>query len=226
MNSTTARISPVDLIPRGQGGKLSRSKMVDFAVHAEPSARLKAAIHDRAQNLDVHMSANHTDYPPLRWCPIGLSIETKLTGRDWDQARTQVAIWTAAHFSKLEALIAHADEIAERCGDETRRSVDKTMPFLPIIITQGHDWHFLAATRMPGSLTVCFTPSSPLLILLVADQRQIIHEKISFGSTSTVLGVYQVVATLQLLARWVRDSFTPWYEAACFGLPPMRLHDT
>jgi len=33
-----------------------------------------------------------------------------------------------------------------------------------------------------------------------------------FGSTKTVLALYQVIFGIQTLAVWVRDTLTPWYE--------------
>lgn len=77
-----------------------------------------------------------------------MSIETKLTGQNWDQAMLQVGIWAAAQFTKLEQLVTETNEISGK--DEVVRE----LPFLPLIIIQGHDWNFLAAIRDPGKQTV------------------------------------------------------------------------
>lgn len=127
--------------------------MVDFAIHIEPSDRFRKAIYDRAQLSVLPMSVNHTLHDPLCWRPIGVSIETKHTGQNWDEAMAQVGIWTAAQFTKLEELVKEADEIIGGHGvlwDE----LEVRLPFLPIIIIQGHDWNFLTAIRGPHKQTV------------------------------------------------------------------------
>lgn len=151
--STSARISPPSLIPPGQAGTVLNSKMVDFAIHIEPSERFRRALRERAQRSALPMSANHTLHEPLRWRPIGVSIETKHTGQNWDEAITQVGIWTAAQLTKLEELIKEASEIADERG-EASQGLEVSLPFLPIIIVLGHDWNFLAAIREPGKQTV------------------------------------------------------------------------
>lgn len=151
--STAAQISPPSLIPSGQAGAALKSKMVDFAIHVEPSNRFREAVHKRAQFSKVSMSVNHTLHEPLRWCPIGVSIETKHTGQNWDDAMVQVGVWTAAQFNKLEELINETDELSKQQGFLREKS-KISLPFLPIIIVQGHDWHFLAAVRNPDQQTV------------------------------------------------------------------------
>ena len=86
--STSARISPPSLIPPGQAGTVLNSKMVDFAIYIELSERFRRALRERAQRSALPMSANHTLHEPLRWRPIGVSIETKHTGQNWDEAIT------------------------------------------------------------------------------------------------------------------------------------------
>lgn len=151
--STAAQISPPSLIPSGQAGAALKSKMVDFVMHVEPSNRFRMAVRERAQLSTVSMSVNHTLHDPLRCCPIGVSIETKHTGQNWDNAMTQVGIWTAAQFNKLEELVTETDKFSAQQGLSRDKS-ESSLPFLPVIIVQGHDWHFLVAVRDPGQQTV------------------------------------------------------------------------
>lgn len=151
--STSAGISPFSLIPPGQAGTALNSKMVDFAIHIEASDRFRKAIHERAQLSSMPMSVNHTLHDPLRWRPIGVSIETKHTGENWDDAMAQVGIWTAAQFTELEELIKEADEILGGQGI-LRNGPEVRLPFLPIIRIQGHNWNFLTAIRVPRKQTV------------------------------------------------------------------------
>ena len=188
--------------------------MVDFAIHVEPSDRFRMAVHERAQFSTRSMSVNHTLHEPLRWCPIGVSIETKLTGQNWDEAMAQMGVWTAAQFNKLEELITEADELSEQQGI-SRDKTEFSLPFLPIIIVQGHHWHFLAAIRTPGQQTVSVQSRSCEQFLI---KYQRLYHEVAFGSTASPLGVYQVIVTIQLLVNWVRDHFTEWFERWCLNL--------
>lgn len=74
----------------------------------------------------------------------------------------QVGIWAAAQFTKLEQLATEANEISGK-----NDGVVPELPFLPLIIIQGHDWIFLAAVRDPGKQTVRFPPPPSLLLVLI-----------------------------------------------------------
>ena len=97
-----------------------------------------------ARHPDETASVNHSWHAPLRTGPISVNIVTKLTGEGWDTAVVQLGTWVAAHFTKLEHLIHDFDGDADQ------------MPFLPLIIVQGHDWYFLAASRGKYGQTVRF----------------------------------------------------------------------
>lgn len=133
--------------------------MIDFAIHAEPSERFIKAVRERAQLSTEDTSVNHTLHEPLCWRPIAVSIETKHTGQNWDDAMVQVGIWTAAQFTKLEQLIKETNEISGKHRN-LQEEPEGQLPFLPIIIVQGHDWNFLTAVRSPDRQTVRF-PSLP-----------------------------------------------------------------
>ena len=61
--------------------------------------------------------------------------------------------------------------------------------FLPCIIIQGQDWK-LAITTRKGPQTVFW-------------------KDIDIGSTKSVLGIYQLINSLQLLGKWARDDYWP-----------------
>ncbi|OCL09823.1 hypothetical protein AOQ84DRAFT_220341 [Glonium stellatum] len=188
LNCTAAQISPKSLLPSTKSGHNVESKMIDFAIHLEP----EAVFADVMRKLTVTrptplISLNQTHHPSLRYTPISVSIETKLTGQDWTKAEVQVGIWVAAQFKKLE-------EDSAALGGEALAP-----PFLPIIIVQGHSWNFLAATRGPGPQTN-------------------IWSNVTVGSTESALGVYKIVAALQLLAQWSDTVYRGWLYANVFGL--------
>lgn len=134
--SSKARIEPDPLLPTDYAGLPIESKMGDFAVYLDSDD----TTHDALQQLAARdpfttASSNHTCYPPFQKRPLAMSIETKLTGRDWDAARIQMSIWVTAQLSKLEQLVAQDG------GGLPGLS------FLSVIVTQGHEWYVLAATR-------------------------------------------------------------------------------
>lgn len=165
---TTAKI--ISTYQRGGAGS---SKMVDFALYLDtPSLDAdyvdrsegqegneegngagqegnEAAVH-RARRFLPGTSINHTDFAPLRNRPIALSIESKTTGQNLLEAELQVGVWLAAQWKMLERL--------EQQGNNNNKGILKPgalLPlFLPAVIVQGHDWHFVATTRSKGK-TVC-----------------------------------------------------------------------
>ncbi|EDU47322.1 conserved hypothetical protein [Pyrenophora tritici-repentis Pt-1C-BFP] len=136
LDCSKARIEPDSLLPKDYTGLSIESKMVDFAVYLDPDDTTHDALRQlAARDPFTTASWNHTCYPPLQKRPLAMSIETKLTGRDWDTAKIQMSIWVTAQLNKLEQLVAQ--DGGGLPG----------LPFLPVIVTQGHEWYFLAATR-------------------------------------------------------------------------------
>jgi hypothetical protein len=178
MPCTTAKIQPA--YRRGSGA--GSAKMVDFAMYIEPSFfgnDVNSAV-DTTRKLLSDASINHTDFAPLRRRPIALSIESKTTGHQLLEAEVQVGVWLAAQWRMLESL-------PKRPTAES--DVGLLPSFLPAVIVQGHDWHFVATTRT-GTCTTLWA-------------------KQTFGSSETVLGVYQIICVLRYLARWAEQHYWP-----------------
>ena len=95
-------------------------------------------------------SVNHTFYTPLLIRPVSVSIETKQTGEGWHMAMLQSGVWVAAQFAKLERLVI--DIGGGGVG---------AIPFLPLVVVQGHDWFFLAASRGVLGQTVSLLSQPP-----------------------------------------------------------------
>jgi hypothetical protein len=127
--------------------------MVDFVIHIKPDSEMVERMRElAAANPEYPFSINHTNHAPLRSQPIGVNIETKLTGTGCDVANVQLGVWVAAQFTRLEQLMLAA-------GRDTRNT-----PGIPLIIIQGHNWNFLAATRNLDRKTV----SNPTIHLLTS----------------------------------------------------------
>jgi hypothetical protein len=134
-HSTRARIES-DTLPLSCAGLPIESKMVDLAVYLESDDKTNDALRKLAARDPFNsVSWNQTCYSPLQKRPLAISFETKLTGRDWDSAKIQMSIWATAQLNKLERLVAQ--DGGGLPG----------LPFLPLVVIQGHEWYFMAATR-------------------------------------------------------------------------------
>ncbi|KAG5748491.1 hypothetical protein H9Q70_008823 [Fusarium xylarioides] len=94
--------------------------------------------------------------------PISFSIETKRSGQDWK------------HLEKL-------------VGDSV-----KSLPFIPGIIVEGHQWRFVASTYVDGK-TILWKTDRP------------------FGSTGKLSTTFRIIAGIQRLRTWSAQVFWPWY---------------
>ena len=71
---------------------------------------------------------------------------------------------------------------------------DSSPPFLPLIMTQGDSWNFMMAVM-----------ASAKSIVIYRDQP--------LGHTRSLLGVYQLLAALQRLAKWIDEQYRLWFES-------------
>ncbi|KAL1634259.1 hypothetical protein SLS58_010764 [Diplodia intermedia] len=192
MNCNSAQIEPRSLVPSLRASEKMRSKMVDFVLCLRPNpAEIDCMRRVVLESRSEALSINQTTHAPLIAAPIALSIETKRPGQDWDAAQLQLGVWVASQLNRLEQLVQYSWK------EEWRNHVPE---FLPLIVVQGHEWNFLAATRDTSSQTVLW-------------------RKIMFGDTMTDLGVYQIVATLQYLAQWAQSTYRSWFYESVLCMP-------
>ncbi|KAH7141667.1 hypothetical protein EDB81DRAFT_628491, partial [Dactylonectria macrodidyma] len=78
--------------------------------------------------------------------------------------------------------------LASRAGAEP---VDQ-LGFQPGIVVQGHIWSLVITTRHQATTTVL--------------------SSVEFGNTSSVVGVFEVIAGLRRLRCWSLDVLWPWYR--------------
>ncbi|KAM3517309.1 hypothetical protein NHJ13051_009101 [Beauveria bassiana] len=217
-SSTTASIIPeyhVTPLP---------PKKVDFCIYVEPNCDKD---HPHASQTIVSLQDalpsgmfNHTNLNTLRDRPIALSIETKRTGEGWDNARLQMGIWNAAHWEFLGRLLRMRREAAEELSTRRGRTPDNAteggrtelldvssartlqLPdYLPGIIIQGHDWHLVITTRH--------------------GDKTIFWQKMTFGTTSSSKGIYQIICALQLLQQWAREEYWAWLRVVVSDWPSL-----
>lgn len=133
----------------------TRTKLIDFCFFINPEEQYNERIRAMRRELPME-SINHTSYLGLAGQPITVSLETKRTGRDMDNAALQIGVWHSAQWRALWHLLEKAG------GKEHAKAALKELGLLPAIITQGHEWSFAATTR-EGTKTVSpvYIPGSP-----------------------------------------------------------------
>src|SRR5580700_3061459 len=107
-----------------------QSKMVDYAlIISAPSdtSFQQRIIHTLKTTRSS--SINHTAADYIRFTPIAISIETKRAAIDEDSANIQLGLWVCAHFARLRQLTSGA----------------VSLPVLPLLIVQGHQWKMMIA---------------------------------------------------------------------------------
>ncbi|KAK7432213.1 hypothetical protein QQZ08_001158 [Neonectria magnoliae] len=118
-------------LPRHGSGIDLQAKMVDFCItlDGEPTRR-QVVEHLRSAN---HKSISHSDYQPLRFRPIAISIETKTPDGSTEEAKAQLSVWTSAYILRLRELTATSQKAA---------GLGIT---LPVINIKGGQWELLLA---------------------------------------------------------------------------------
>ncbi|OAA63480.1 hypothetical protein SPI_03643 [Niveomyces insectorum RCEF 264] len=82
---------------------------------------------------------NQTDYRPLKYAPAGVFIETKADSGSADEGRTQLGIWVAAWFMRIEAL---------------RTDSSAPLPMLPLLLVLSDAWDCYFACRIEGEIRI------------------------------------------------------------------------
>ena len=71
---------------------------------------------------------------------------------------------------------------------------DCQLPALPAVIVQGHRWSLMIAE-------------------VGVDRKVVILKELRLGATDSVLGIYQIIASIRRLAKWVQEEYRPWFES-------------
>lgn len=127
-----------------------------------------------------YMHVNQAGYAPLRKDLIAVSIETK-TERSSDDPLVQLGIWTASWHKRLCYL---RQEAVQRYGLPLTQRRLVTVPLIQVV---GHNWDLYFACFGVSSITV--------------------YGPMPMGSTTTLLEMYALVASLQAVQEWVQTTF-------------------
>lgn len=167
------------------------------------------------------MTVNHTDFQPVQFQPIVISIETKKPGKETERTELQMAVWLAAQWASLQEAALISIEISRRrkntSGDTTNVQGTSTtalgegpsaqdqvdvatlaeayvheLPFLLGLTIQGDKWSLVLSTRESG--------------------RTILWKEWELGNTQSVMNTYKVIGGLREITAWARDVHAPWWQ--------------
>lgn len=114
----------------------TRTKIVDWGVRIDPSEETSSRLYEMIDRLPFNeRSVNQTTYGPVRYCPIAISIETKIAIGALEEARLQLGVWTAAWHKRMRLLLNDAES-----SDNTKRIIT-----LPLVLILEHEWRLLFA---------------------------------------------------------------------------------
>ncbi|KAK1762471.1 hypothetical protein QBC33DRAFT_481469 [Phialemonium atrogriseum] len=193
MPCTTAKIIGNYLPPT------SPFKQIDFCLYFDPKFEPQDAAATTTTGSDAATAAAITATPQTNIATIIAKLRTSLPDQsinhtDFLPLRNRLIAlsietkktgegWDSA---TLQMGVWHASQwqLLHRLAS---RKGNPLPAFLPGIIIQGHDWNLVVTTWESG--------------------RTNLYTKITFGSTSDVMGIYQIVSTLQYLRHWACTSY-------------------
>lgn len=190
-NITTARISDASLLPLDPVRGVMSAKLVDYAMIINPP-----------HQAEPGESAIYDAIAAKEIATAGLSINQ--TNAEYVHRKPLVINVETKAGAKGDVkvriqlgtwLVAHFKRLRQLTTETAQ------LPSLPVLSVQGKSWWLLLATLRPSG------------------QIHLIEGRM-FGETSSVLGVYKVVAVIRRLARWIKDDYRPWFEREVLDMTP------
>ncbi|RSL81770.1 hypothetical protein CDV31_017002 [Fusarium ambrosium] len=208
-NITTARPQQC-LVPKDLSGDHFDGKLVDYSINLitqngddeDEMGQGDAEMENAIGNLLSHVptkrkTINQTCYGPVRFDPCGVSIETKAT--ESSDGRVQLSVWIAAWMEQMRYLRAVASNPSHRRWEELEDFRQPIQLQMPSIIAAGSIWTLYLATDTASKIVF-----SRLFIV---------------GETNSVLGIYALVKSLQILASWMGGPFRRFIREEILRLP-------
>ena len=175
---------------------VKHEKRVDFCLALQAYDRPTVKLLRRTARNLPHETVNHTEFDQLSTRPIFLSIEAKGSDGNSTQALYQMSTWLSAHWIFLQSLLDM--KYGKGQASRAQHQMQNHLPFLPGIIISGHDWTFVTATRGREREE--------------GGRETDIWTGIHLGSTRSLCGIAQIIASLQTLAEWSVSTYWPWFK--------------
>ncbi|KAI1670790.1 hypothetical protein Ptr902_08132 [Pyrenophora tritici-repentis] len=174
----SARIDPPFLSNNNLPGRI-----IDYVVCLKPDSTISNAYRTlRPLTANTNKSWNHITNT-ARDLPFAIHIETKSPMKSWTDGKPQIGVWMDAWLRRCELLWND--------GRAPTAVMGKDWPAMPVLISQGHEWHMLVVTK--------------------TSERVTIREQIMIGSTRNVCDALKVVAVLHWLLNWAETVWRPWF---------------
>ncbi|KAF1938276.1 hypothetical protein EJ02DRAFT_469074 [Clathrospora elynae] len=158
-------------------------RIIDYVVCLRPDPTISNAYQTlRPLAANTNKSWNHITNT-ARDLPFAIHIETKSPMKSWTDGKPQIGIWIDAWLRRCELLW--------KDGRAPTAVMTKDWPAIPVLISQGHEWHMLVVTK--------------------TSERVTIREQIMIGSTRNVCDALKVVAVLHWLLNWAETAWRPWF---------------
>jgi hypothetical protein len=178
MTRQSARIDPPALSNHNLPGRI-----IDYVVCLKPDSTISNAYRTlQPLTANTNKSWNHITNT-ARDLPFAIHIETKSPMKSWTDGKPQIGIWMDAWLRRCELLWND--------GRAPTAVMAKDWPAMPVLISQGHEWHMLVVTK--------------------TSERVTIREQIMIGSTRNVCDALKVVAVLHWLLNWAETVWRPWF---------------
>ncbi|RWA11598.1 hypothetical protein EKO27_g3510 [Xylaria grammica] len=168
----------------------SDRKKVDYVIAANLSdTTLQSLVHTMVLDMGVSGQGTHfnqTEYLPLRFKPIAVTIETKVTSSARDPL-LQLGIWIAAWHERMSHFRAFRSQAVRVSAEKRMQLFRTTLVSVPLIMVTSFEWEVYFACDNQSHITL--------------------YGPISLGSTRSLLSAYALVASLEAIGHWVRTTF-------------------
>jgi hypothetical protein len=137
-NVTTARVIK-ELVPGNKYGELLKNKMIDYAITLGSPLFSEDQVITRlaASPRPLQRTINPSDYSPLCYNPVAISIETKSPDGGKENGEVQLSVWAMAYFNRLRTL--------------TQDPVPIT---LPVVLVSDEHWKLMFARDLEHSIEI------------------------------------------------------------------------
>ncbi|KAK2051184.1 hypothetical protein LY76DRAFT_417882 [Colletotrichum caudatum] len=174
-----------------KGNKRSQAKMVDFCLYIDADVVGQSDHAAGAALQQLYKSSRSTAVNHTDFAALKkhpIALSIESKTQDGSMAAATLQVGTW-----------HAAQWTFLRNQLAKNKLDvATLEFLPGLIVQGSQWYFVASTWKDGKTTLWTSQS--------------------IGSTTSVIGTYRVIRSIQYLASWCREQYWPWFRANALDL--------
>ena len=188
------------LLPRDLSGRVVGDKMVDFCIlFANLEAEEPAVWHHIRELVGKEKdeqlrTINQSTSTSLVLQPFAVAIETKATSGSELEAKAQLQSWIFAWLARMRRFL-HLRGLDGRVQDAIMAKLS-----FPVIIVNCSCWHHYLFRDTPTAV--------------------VMYKFVRLGDTHSLLGTYQLQASLRTLATWAKGPFWTWLSRIFSHTPP------